>query len=190
MCAIAGILGLDCDDRTAEKLLATMSRRGPDGKGVYRSDDCTLLHTRLAIIDLLGGRQPMTVSLEGEVYTITYNGELYNTEEIRQTLTALGHRFEGHSDTEVVLHAYIHWKEVCLQHLNGIFAFGVYEEKRRRLFLARDRMGVKPLFYREHCGGLMFASEIKTIFEQPKYSTMEELSQIRKNAGKKKAHRL
>ena len=167
MCAIAGILGLDCNQQTAEKLLQTMLRRGPDGKGIYQSNDCTLLHTRLAIIDLQGGSQPMTASLNDETYTITYNGELYNTDEIRQLLIQQGHRFSSHSDTEVVLHAYIQWGEECLQRLNGIFAFAVYEKNQGRLFLARDRMGVKPLFYRQHGGGLIFASEIKTILAYP-----------------------
>ncbi len=167
MCAIAGILGLGCDDQTAAKMLATMERRGPDGNGVYHHRDCTLLHTRLAIIDLDGGKQPMSLEWSNEKYTITYNGELYNTEEIRCSLSNLGHSFHGHSDTEVVLHAYAQWKEDCLLRLNGIFAFGVYEDHAQRLFLARDRMGVKPLFYKLHQGGLLFSSEIKTILAYP-----------------------
>lgn len=167
MCAISGILGLGCDDQTAAKMLATMERRGPDGNGVYRYRDCTLLHARLAIIDIDGGKQPMSFVLGEEKYTITYNGELYNTEEIRCALADLGHNFCGYSDTEVVLHAYAQWKEDCLQLLNGIFAFGVYEENAKRLFLARDRMGVKPLFYKMQDGGLLFASEIKTILAYP-----------------------
>lgn len=167
MCAIAGILGLYSDEEIEGKMLSTMARRGPDGKGSFRNKDCTLLHTRLAIIDIDGGKQPMSTTWEDEEYTITYNGELYNTQEIRRELTSLGHVFIGHSDTEVVLHAYAHWKEECLQKLNGIFAFAVYESKRARLFLGRDRMGVKPLFYKLHCGGLLFASELKTILAYP-----------------------
>ena len=167
MCAIAGILGLHIDKQIAEKMLSTMERRGPDGKGIFRHKDCTLLHTRLAIIDIEGGKQPMSLAWDGEEYTLTYNGELYNTQEIRNELSVLGHVFCGHSDTEVVLHAYSQWKEDCLQKLNGIFAFGVYESKRGRLFLGRDRMGVKPLFYKLHEGGLIFASELKTILTYP-----------------------
>ena len=167
MCAIAGILGLRCDDQTAEKLLSTMLRRGPDGNGIYQHKDCTLIHSRLAVIDIEGGKQPMTLVWGEEAYTITYNGELYNTEDVRRELSVLGHSFLGHSDTEVVLHAYAQWKDACLPKLNGIFAFGIYEKNSGRLFLARDRIGVKPLFYKYHDGGFLFASETKTILAYP-----------------------
>ena len=109
----------------------------------------------------------MTLHWAGETYTLVYNGELYNTHEVRRELLALGHKFGGHSDTEVVLHAYAQWGEQCLDKFNGIFAFAVWEEREKRLFLARDRMGVKPLFYKEHDDGLLFASEIKTILTYP-----------------------
>ena len=170
MCAIAGILDLPCDSSTKEVMLATMRRRGPDGNGVYDHHRCTLLHSRLAVIDPVGGKQPMALSWQGETYVITYNGELYNTDELRESLLSCGHRFEGYSDTEVLLHAYAQWGEGCLEKLNGIYAFAVWEEKRERLFLARDRMGVKPLFFARHRGGFLFASEIKTILVYP---TME-----------------
>ena len=167
MCAIAGIIGLKTEEKTCSKMLATMMRRGPDSTGEYQSGLCTLLHARLAIIDPVGGRQPMELDFAGEHYILVYNGELYNTQEIRQELLKCGHYFKGHSDTEVVLHAYAQWGEVCVQRFNGIFAFAVWEEKRQRLFLARDRIGVKPLFYKVHDGGLLFASEIKTILTYP-----------------------
>ena len=167
MCAIAGIIGLEGYHEVLQKMLATMARRGPDDKGVYQNRDCTLLHARLAIIDPAGGRQPMELTWAGEHYVLVYNGELYNTEEIRRELETLGHHFEGHSDTEVVLHAYAQFGEDCVDRFNGIFAFGVWEEKRKRLFLARDRIGVKPLFYMFHRGGLLFASEMKTILTYP-----------------------
>ena len=144
-----------------------MRRRGPDSSGVYRSVGTVLLHSRLAVIDPMGGRQPMVLQNSGEFYVIVYNGELYNTQEVRQELQSLGHNFQGHSDTEVVLHAYAEFGADCLHRLNGIFAFAVWEEKRQRLFLARDRIGVKPLFYKLHKGGLIFASEIKTILAYP-----------------------
>ena len=163
MCAIAGILGLDTDQNTTEKMLSSMSPRGPDGQGIYREGDCTLLHRRLAIIDPAGGRQPMAYTRGKELYVLVYNGELYNTECLRLELMSLGHRFEGHPDTEVVLHAFVQWGERCLDKFNGIFAFAIWEARSRRLFLARDRIGVKPLFYREQNGTLIFASEIKTI---------------------------
>ena len=109
----------------------------------------------------------MTWDRGDECFTSVYNGELYNTEDLRRRLLALGHRFDGHSDTEVLLHAYTQWGEECLGMLNGIYAFGIWEQKKRRLFLARDRMGVKPLFYKCHGEGLLFASEIKTILTYP-----------------------
>ena len=167
MCAIAGIMNLYCDEQISRKMLATMSRRGPDGSGIFQQEDVTLLHTRLAIIDLDGGHQPMKGQYNQEEYVITYNGELYNTQEIRRELQSLGHIFTTRSDTEVVLHAFMQWEQHCLQKLNGIFAFGIWKTKTKELFLARDRMGVKPLFYKAHHGGLLFASEIKTILAYP-----------------------
>ncbi len=167
MCAIAGIIGLEYNEHAAKMLLKTMRRRGPDDAGVHVLPDGCLLHTRLAVIDPVGGKQPMTAAMAGEEYTISYNGELYNTQSIREELQALGHTFKTKSDTEVVLHGYIQWGQLVVQKLNGIFAFAIWEEKERRLFLARDRMGVKPLFYKEHTGGLLFASEIKTILAFP-----------------------
>ena len=167
MCAIAGCIHLLMKQETIRAMLSTMARRGPDGQGCYQEGQCTLLHTRLAIIDPQGGKQPMSLEYGGEEYTLVYNGELYNTQEIRRTLEALGHLFLGHSDTEVVLHAYAQWKSGCLERFNGIFAFAVWERKAQRLFLARDRIGVKPLFYSQIKEGLLFASEIKTILCHP-----------------------
>ena len=167
MCAIAGIIHLPCGQETKAKMLATMQRRGPDDKGCFRKNDVTLLHARLAVIDIDGGKQPMAFSCNGETYIIVYNGELYNTDELRRELIQCGHAFSGHSDTEVVLHAYIQWGKGCLERFNGIFAFAVWEEKAKRLFIARDRMGVKPFFFKRHEGGLLFASELKTILAYP-----------------------
>ena len=167
MCAIAGVLDLAVDESLIQSMLQTMHRRGPDSIGQYRNDDCALLHTRLAVIDPAGGQQPMTLAWGEETYTMVYNGELYNTQELRSRLTSLGHSFAGHSDTEVLLHGYAQWGSGVLDLCNGIFAFAVWEERARRLFLARDRMGVKPLFYKLHDGGLLFASEIKTILRYP-----------------------
>lgn len=167
MCAIAGIIGFPANGPILDKMLSTMIRRGPDASGVLPVENGWLLHARLAVIDPAGGRQPMQAKSGGEVYSIVYNGELYNTNELRTKLEKLGHIFEGSSDTEVVLHSYIEWGEDCLSKFNGIFAFGIWKEKQKRLFLARDRMGVKPLFYMEHGKGLLFASEIKTILAFP-----------------------
>ena len=167
MCAISGAVGLPLSQDTVKKMLDTMQRRGPDGNGVFIGDGCTMLHARLAIIDPAGGAQPMSMEWAGERYTLVYNGELYNTGELRSQLQSLGHCFQGHSDTEVVLHAYAQWGRDCLIRFNGIFALAVWEWKRRRLFLARDRIGVKPLFYTLHQGGMLFASEIKTLLAYP-----------------------
>ncbi len=167
MCAIAGVIGLEITEEILDKMLQTMARRGPDGRGIYRQEDWAMLHTRLAIIDPAGGAQPMILDWAGERYILTYNGELYNTEEIRRELEALGHAFQGHSDTEVVLHAYVQWGAESVERMNGIFAFSLWEERGKRLFLARDRIGVKPLFYTQIPKGLIFASEIKTILAHP-----------------------
>ncbi len=168
MCAIAGMIALAADPGILETLLATMHRRGPDAQGIYEREETVLLHSRLAIIDPEGGNQPMSLAWAGETYVLVYNGELYNTQELRSTLTAMGHCFQGHSDTEVVLHAYAEYGAECLNRMNGIFAMAVWETGRKRLFLARDRIGVKPLFYTRHGRGLLFASEMKTILAHPR----------------------
>ena len=167
MCAISGLIGVPADEHTIEKMLDTMRRRGPDDTGVCAIEDGCLLHARLSVIDLEGGKQPMTFRQGSEEYVIVYNGELYNTPQLRAELEKLGHHFVGRSDTEVLLHSYAQWGQNCLDKLNGIFAFAVWEKHNRKLFLARDRMGVKPLFYMEHQGGLLFASEMKTILAHP-----------------------
>lgn len=167
MCAISGMIGLEAEEEIIRRMLETMHRRGPDDRGVFRDEDTTLLHARLTIIDPAGGKQPMELDWAGESYVLVYNGELYNTEELRQVLIGKGHHFRGHSDTEVVLHAYAEYGDDCVGRFNGIFAFAVWERRRRRLFLARDRIGVKPLFYMRHREGFLFASEIKTILAYP-----------------------
>ena len=110
MCAIAGIIGLPFDSQILDTFLSTMLHRGPDGTGSYMERGCCLLHSRLAIIDPARGTQPMVLQWEKEEYVISYNGELYNTEELRNELLNLGHKFLTHSDTEVVVHAYAHWQ--------------------------------------------------------------------------------
>ena len=181
MCAIAGIMDLLCTEETRKAMLATMTRRGPDAADWYQKENAVLLHARLAVIDLAGGAQPMYFTQNGENYCIVYNGELYNTQQIRKELQRLGHHFAGHSDTEVVLKAFLCWGEACVERFNGIFAFAVWCEREQRLFLARDRIGVKPLFYAQRNGGLLFASEIKTLLchpELPARLDMEGAAQI------------
>ena len=165
MCAIAGEVrprgGVNCD--RAHEIQSVLRRRGPDQNGIYMSDSAALIHTRLCVVDIENGRQPMSCLYEGSRYVIVYNGELYNTSELRDELTARGCEFIGHSDTEVVLNAFAVFGSECVYKFNGIFAFAIWDEKRRRLFFARDRIGVKPFFYTAEQGVFTFASEIKGI---------------------------
>ncbi|MBQ2264913.1 MAG: asparagine synthetase B, partial [Oscillospiraceae bacterium] len=151
MCGIAGVIAFEemlrDKERIYEKMQSSIARRGPDQKGIMLSDHAVLIHTRLSVIDPDSGRQPMQYTDGTETYTIVYNGELYNTEELRRELLQRGYTFDTHSDTEVLLKAYAEYGEDCVSLCNGIFAFAVWEHKRQRLFLARDRIGVKPLFY-------------------------------------------
>lgn len=167
MCGIAGWLDEagKIDERQDELLQMSESlrRRGPDEHGAYIRRHAALLHRRLSVIDPENGQQPMSTLYEGEKYTIVYNGELYNTAELRRDLQNVGFGFGTESDTEVLLKAYCYYKEACAEKLNGIFAFAVYEENAGRLFLCRDRVGVKPLFYHTYKQGIIFGSEIKAI---------------------------
>lgn len=167
MCGIAGQIGFRRDMREQERIMAGMSAalapRGPDAEGEYSDPNAYLVHRRLIVVDPENGKQPMT---SGK-YTIIYNGELYNTEEIRAKLAAEGVTFNGHSDTEVVLKAFIQYGADCAKLFNGIFAFAVWDSAKRRLFLCRDRIGVKPLFYSFADGGIIFASEIKALLKHP-----------------------
>lgn len=167
MCGIAGLVGLAYNESTIDNMLSTLSRRGPDENGVHIFEEGCLLHSRLTVIDPDGGKQPMRLEWNNDTYTIVYNGELYNTNELRCLLEKIGHKFHGHSDTEVVLHAYAQWSDTCVDKFNGIFSFAIWEKRRKKLFVARDRMGVKPLFYKLHKNGIIFASEIKTILSYP-----------------------
>ncbi|SOC44596.1 asparagine synthase (glutamine-hydrolyzing) [Ureibacillus acetophenoni] len=171
MCGIAGWISFkECllgKESIVTQMTNTLSKRGPDDGRIYKNNHALLGHRRLAVIDLEGGKQPMTKMKESSNYTITYNGELYNTEDIRKELLARGYSFSTHSDTEVLLTSFIEWKEQCVDYLNGIFAFGIWDEEKETLTLFRDRLGVKPLFYAELDGGLLFSSEIKAILAHP-----------------------
>ena len=163
------------------KMTQSLTPRGPDDEGYWLNPRIALGHRRLAVVDLEGGRQPMLRRRGEHTYTLVYNGELYNTPEIRQELWNLGYHFEGHSDTEVLLLSYLEWGPSCVDRLNGIFAFGIWDSQNQELFLARDRLGVKPLFYSEQTGSLIFASELKTILQHPDISPkigIEGLSEI------------
>jgi asparagine synthase (glutamine-hydrolysing) len=163
MCGICGLYGHqspDQLDRTIRRMTQTIAHRGPDGEGTFVGEGVALGHRRLSIIDLTStGDQPMTLGTT----TVVYNGEAYNFQQLRLQLESLGHVFRGHSDTEVLLHAYEAWGLAGLERLEGIFAFALWDSVRRRLVLMRDRLGIKPLFYAWQGGRLTFGSEIKAV---------------------------
>lgn len=171
MCGIAGWVNNKRDIKEhvkiIEDMLQTLKNRGPDSKGLYTCENVLLGHRRLSIVDPEGGAQPMIKDIGNNKYVIVYNGELYNTEEIREKLLVKGYKFSSYSDTEVLLTSYIEWGPECLNRINGIFAFGIWDEKNKRLFMARDPLGVKPLFYAVRRDSLLFASEIKAILKHP-----------------------
>ena len=172
MCGIAGLFCKYEDLSGQIGLLSNMShtleRRGPDENGIFIDHNVALLHRRLTVIDPENGKQPMMCGINNEKYVIVYNGELYNTEELRSDLKSRGYSFKGHSDTEVVLKSYIEYGESCAERFNGIFAFCVFEVYSRKMFLCRDQVGVKPLFYSEFKNGIVVGSEIKTLLASGK----------------------
>lgn len=182
MCGIAGEVAVGGNLRGADPKYLDMQNvlrnRGPDQCGIYCDGDAVLIHDRLSVIDIENGRQPMTFRDAGAEFDIVYNGEMYNTEDIRAELLSLGYEFAGHSDTEVLLKSYAEWGEECVTKLNGIFAFAVWEKHRRRLFLARDRIGVKPLFYSVSGGSLVFSSEIKGILASGRVKPVADINSI------------
>ena len=169
MCGIGGFVDYERDARRGGPILHGMKRtltpRGPDAEGTYFDEDAALVHRRLIVIDPEGGKQPMHSPDRNTI--IIYNGELYNTPELRTELMSRGHEFVGHSDTEVLLHAYLEWKTDAFARLNGIFAFAIWEKRERRLTLCRDRLGVKPLFFAPIRNGLTFGSTIDTVLCHP-----------------------
>ncbi|MCQ6280997.1 asparagine synthase (glutamine-hydrolyzing) [Bacillus sp. EB600] len=177
MCGISGWVDFKRDMRketnAIEKMAHTLSKRGPDETNIWNDIHVGFGHKRLIVVDPEGGRQPMSKSSNhGSHYTICYNGELYNTEDLRKVLHTKGYSFKGHSDTEVLLTAYIEWAEDCVHYLNGIYAFAVWDSEQEKLFIARDRLGVKPLFFSEQGNGIIFGSEIKAILANPEIKTV------------------
>src|SRR5712692_1226837 len=173
MCGIAGYLRLRPENsvpispHVAREMLAAIRRRGPDGEGQWRSADdrCWLGHRRLAIVDLHTGDQPMC-NEDGSVWTV-FNGEIYNHLALRAELEAAGHRFKTRSDTEVLVHGYEEWGDELTSRLRGMFAFAIWDRRKRRGLLVRDRLGIKPLYWTRARGDLLFASEIKALFAFP-----------------------
>ncbi|MFJ2580477.1 asparagine synthase (glutamine-hydrolyzing) [Kitasatospora aureofaciens] len=187
MCGITGWVAFDRDltaERTARSVLdamtATQLCRGPDAGGVHLERHAALGHRRLAVIDIEGGVQPMTVEHDGRLLAaLTYSGEVYNYRELRAELEAAGHRFRTRSDTEVVLHAYLEWGERLAERLNGMFAFAIWDARREELLLVRDRMGVKPLHYHPTPDGVVFGSEVKAVLAHPSVRPVVTLDGLR-----------
>ena len=165
MCGIAGIVASDrlhADDRARlAPMRDVITHRGPDDAGAFVDAQAALGHRRLSIVDLAAGHQPL--SNEDESIWIVFNGEIYNHAEVRPTLEAHGHRYRTRSDTETIVHAYEQWGDACVEHLRGMFAFAIWDARRRRLLLARDRMGIKPLYWTLAGDRILFGSEIKSI---------------------------
>jgi len=172
MCGISGIVNHDRHHPVSEGVLRAMTdvmaHRGPDGRGTYARGAVGLGHRRLSIIDLGGGAQPM--SNEDGTCWVTFNGEIYNFQAVRSELVRLGHCFKSSSDTEVIVHAYEEWREGAVGRLQGMFAFAVWDERRHLLLVARDRVGIKPLYYADTGSAFVFASELKAVLTHPDVS--------------------
>ena len=169
MCGIAGVYGIS-DKSLLKRMCDVIEHRGPDDSGYYVDDTVSIGMRRLSIIDLDGGRQPIVN--EDESIVVVFNGEIYNFRELRYDLELKGHRFTTDSDTEVIVHAYEEYGYGCLDRFNGMFAIALWDMDRRELFLARDRVGIKPLYYAVIGNVLVFGSEIKSILE---YSIKREV---------------
>jgi asparagine synthase (glutamine-hydrolysing) len=179
MCAICGIFdftGAPIGTGLLGAMLRVQEHRGPDGSGTFVEGSVGLGHRRLSIIDLGGGAQP--ISNEDENLQIVFNGEIYNFIELRKELEAFGHRFKTHSDTEVILHAYEQWGADSLRRLNGMFAFAIWDRSRGELFIARDHLGIKPLYHTTVGNQFVFASEIKAVLEHPDYDREVDLEAL------------
>ncbi|PSR69311.1 asparagine synthase (glutamine-hydrolyzing) [Nocardia sp. MDA0666] len=183
MCGIAGWVAFS-DDLTRQQgvidaMTETMACRGPDGRGTFVREHAALGHRRLAIIDLPGGAQPMTVPTPAGDVGMVYSGEAYNFRELRDELRALGHIFDTDSDTEVVLHGYLQWGESVVDHLNGMYAFAIWDERHQKLVMVRDRMGIKPFYYYPTPDGVLFGSEPKAILANPLAAKAVDLDGLR-----------
>ncbi|WP_372670568.1 asparagine synthase (glutamine-hydrolyzing) [Amycolatopsis kentuckyensis] len=187
MCGIAGWVSYDADltrrQEVVDAMTATMSCRGPDDEGTWVRRNVALGHRRLAIIDLPGGRQPMSVRTPNGDVAMVYSGEAYNFTELKEELTKLGHQWETDSDTEVVLHGYLQWGDEVVDHLNGMYAFAIWDERDDRLVMIRDRMGIKPFYYYPTRDGVLFGSEPKAILANPLAKKVVDLDGFRELAG-------
>ena len=171
MCGIVGFADLKKELPNKEiilnNMLKSIAKRGPDEEGTYLNKHIALGHKRLIVIDPEGGKQPMIQKYSLGEYVIVYNGQIYNTSELKETLLENGFSFSTYSDTEVLLKSYIYYGKDVVNHLNGIFAFAIWNTKTKELFIARDHFGIKPFYYTIFNGCFIFASELKAIFKYP-----------------------
>src|SRR5207253_10998100 len=169
MCGICGVFSPDRDQRVDREVLLAMNQqivhRGPDDNGIFTEANVGLAMRRLSIIDVQTGHQP--INNEDESVRIVFNGEIYNEQELRVDLEARGHRYRTKSDTETIVHLYEEYGRDCVKHLRGMFAFAIWDRRKRNLFVTRDRLGIKPLYYRWDGRTFLFGSEIKTILAYP-----------------------
>jgi asparagine synthase (glutamine-hydrolysing) len=180
MCGITGLVNYDRQRPVDPEILARMNEvirhRGPDSDGFYLQKPVGLAIRRLAVIDLVAGDQPIS-NEDGSVWLV-FNGEIYNYQELRSRLERMGHRFRTHSDTETIVHLYEEYGTACVDFLRGMFAFALWDQRRARLLLARDRLGKKPLYYAEHDGALLFGSELKCLLQYPEFPRRPDLTAI------------
>ena len=177
MCGFVGILnknGLNVRPDILRKMADTIHHRGPDEEGIFINDNCGFYHKRLSIIDLNTGQQPMTFGN----YTIVFNGEIYNYIELREELKLKGHKFDTTSDTEVILHLYREYGEACVNRLNGMFAFIIYDKSNNQIYVARDHFGIKPLYWYQDKNRILFGSEIKAILAHPEIKALPAMENL------------
>ena len=192
MCGISGYINYENDLQesfsTLKEMCKTLEKRGPDEEGFFFSKHAALGHKRLSIVDIENGKQPMRFKIFGTEYVIVYNGQLYNTKELKKKKKKNGFIITTHSDTEILLKSYIHYGEDVCKYLNGIFGFAIWNSKSEELFIARDQFGIKPLYYSKFEGNFIFASEIKSILSFPGIRPILDKTGIKELFGIGPAH--
>lgn len=191
MCGFCGYVNKSNEienDKCIKKMNSSLKFRGPNAQNVYIDSSTAMGHSRLSIIDVANGTQPMIKNTKDNEFVIVYNGELYNTKELRHDLISKGYTFQTSCDTEVILTSYIEYKYKCVDYLNGIFAFAIYDKKENNVFLARDRLGIKPLFYTITPTTFIFASELKAILEHPDVTPILDKNGLMELIGLGPAH--
>lgn len=192
MCGLLGLIDFTKDTSNLRDIAFAMNeelaKRGPDEEGFYYEDHICLAHKRLIVVDPDGGKQPMSFAYNGNIYTITYNGQLYNTSELREELIDSGFIFDSHSDTEVLLKSFVKWGYDVVKKLNGIFAFAIWDKEKNELFFARDHFGVKPFYYSQVNSTFIFASEVKSLLKFPGLETKLDSQGICELIGLGPAH--